>query len=189
MLKALDPDSDTSAGVLASLPSLGSEARSRLDPAVNVRTFLDTLRREGLYADVINVLTWVLPRQYALAWGCECWQHLQGGAEIDPSDRSAIAAAQRWLKEPTEENRRAAFELADRLGQRSAATWLAAAAGWSGGSMLPPGQPEVPPPASLSGDAVAAAVILAAAAEPSAFAERVDACVERALSAFAAAGG
>lgn len=187
MLKALDPNSDTSAGVLASLPSLGSEARSRLDPAVNVRTFLDTLRRDGLYADAINVLTWVLPRQYALAWGCECWQQLQVGSEADPSDRSAIAAAQRWLKDPSEENRRAAFELADRLGPRSAAAWLAAAAGWSGGSMLPPGQPEVPPPPSLSGDAVAAAVILAAAAEPAAFQTRADACVDRALATFAAA--
>lgn len=188
MLKALDPSSDTSAGVLASLPALSEQARGLLDPALNVRSFLDSLRRSGLYTDAIGVLTHVLPRQYALAWGCECWQQLHEGAEVDPADRSAIAAAQRWLKEPTEENRRAAFELADRLGLNTAAAWLAAAAGWSGGSVLPPGQPEVPPPASLSGDAVGAAVILVAAADPAAFASRADACVERALSTFAAAG-
>lgn len=184
MLKALDPNSDTSAGVLAALPALSERARGLLDPAQNIRAFLDSLRRNELHTDAISVLTHVLPRQYALAWGCECWQQLHRGIEVDPADRSAIAAAQRWLKEPTEENRRAAFELADRLGLRTAAAWLAAAAGWGGGSVLPAGQPEIPPPASLSGDAVGAAVILAAATEPEAFGARVDACVERALSTF-----
>jgi len=92
--------------------------------AVNVRAFLDTLRREGLFADAVSVLTHVLPRQYALAWGCECWLDGHAGTEPDPSDKSALAAAQRWLKEPTEEHRRAAFELADRLGYRTAAAWL-----------------------------------------------------------------
>jgi hypothetical protein len=185
MLKALDPNSDTSAGVLASLPALSDGARALLDPELNVRAFLDSLRRNELHTDAISVLTHLLPRQYALAWGCECWQQLHQGVEVDPADHSAIAAAQRWLKDPTEENRRAALELSDRLGLRTAAAWLAAAAGWTGGSVLPPGQPEVPPPASLTGDAVGAAVILAAASDPKAFVARADACVERALAAFA----
>jgi len=185
MLKALDPNSDTSAGVLASLAALSDQARRLLDPAVNVRAFLDSLRRNELHTDAISVLTHVLPKQYALAWGCECWQQLYKGVEVDPADRSAIAAAQRWLKDPTEENRRAALELVDRLGLHTAAAWLAAAAGWSGGSVLPPGQPEVPPPASLTGDAVGAAVILAAATDPENFGTRADGCVERAFAAFA----
>lgn len=189
MLRALDPNSDTSAGVLASLRALSEGARGLLDPAVNVRAYLDSLRRNGLHTDAISVLTHVLPRQYALAWGCECWQKLHEGVEVNPAERSAIAAAQRWLKEPSEENRRAAFELADRLGLNTAAAWLAAAAGWSGGSVLPPGQPEIPPPASLSGDAVGAALILAAAADPESFGARVEACIERALATFAPADG
>jgi hypothetical protein len=187
MLNALDVNSDVSAGVLASLAKLSDNARRRLDPAVNVRAFLDMLRRDGLLTDAVSVLTHVLPRQYALAWGCECWQEQHAGAEPDPSDRSAIAAAQRWLKEPTEAHRAAALELADRLGYRSAAAWLAAAAGWGGGSLLPPGQPEVPPPPTLSGEAVSAAVILTAAEDPAGFDVRMGAFLDRALAAFAPA--
>lgn len=187
MLHALDVNSDVSAGVLATLGKLSEGARQRLDPAVNVRAFLDLLRRDGLLTDAVSVLTHVLPRQYALAWGCECWQEQHPGTELDPSDRSALAAAQRWLKEPTEAHRVAALELADRLEYRSAAAWLAAAAGWGGGSVLPPGQPEVPPPPTLSGEAVSAAVILTAAEKPEEFDARMAAFVDRALAAFAPA--
>lgn len=188
MLDALDVNSDVSAGVLASLGKLSDDARRRLDPAVNVRGFFDMLRREGLLPDALTVLIHVLPRQYALAWGCECWHEVHAGAaEPDPSDKSAMAAAQRWLKAPTEENRRAAFELAERLGYRTSASWLVAAAGWGGGSVLPPGQPEVPPPPTLSGDAVSAAVIMAAAEDPAGFDSRLNAFIDRALSAFAPA--
>jgi hypothetical protein len=189
MLKALDVNSDVSAGVLAALGKLSGEARSRLDPALNVRAFLDTLRRDGLLVDAVGVLTHCLPRQYALAWACECWQDAHAGIEPDPADKSALAAAQRWLKEPTEDNRRAAFELADRLEYRTAATWLAAGAGWAGGSLLPPGQTEIPPPPTLSGEAVSAAVILTAAEVPAAFQERIGVFVDRALASFAPASG
>jgi len=184
MLNALDADSGISCGVLASQGGLSDEARALLDPSVNVRAYLDLLAREGLVEDAVRVLTQVLPRQYAVAWGCECWQAVHAGADPDPSDRSALAAALRWLKEPTEENRVAAVELADRLALRTSAAWLAAAAGWSGGSMLPAGQPEVPPPPTLSGDAVRSAVLLAAAEDPDNFEFRLSEFVGRALATF-----
>jgi hypothetical protein len=184
MLKALDVNSDVSSEVLASLGGLSDEARSRLDPALNVRALLDSLRHDGRLEDAVRVLTHVLPRQYALAWGCECWQAVHAGIEPDPSDKGALAAALRWLKEPTEENRVAAVELADRLAYRSSAAWLAAAAGWCGGSMLPAGQPEVPPPPTLSSDAVRSAVFLAAAEDAANFEARLAEFVDRALSTF-----
>ena len=187
MLHALDSNSDVSAGVLASLDGLSEEARGRLDPSVNVRAFLDMLRHEGLFPDAVSVLIHLLPRQYAIAWGCECWQDADVGTEPAPSERSALAAAQRWLKDPTEGNRTAAQELADRLGHRTSAALLAAAAGWGGGSLLPPGQSEIPPPPTLSGAAVSAAVILIAAEVPASFTARMAAFVDRALVAFAPA--
>lgn len=187
MLKALGADSDVSAGMLASLDNLSSDARRRLDPSINVRAYFDLLRREGLLADAVGVLTHLLPRHYAIAWGCECWQDSHAGTEPDPLERSAMAATQRWLKAPTEEHRAAALDLAERLGQRTPATLLAAAAGWSGGSVLPPGQPEVPPPPTLSGAAVCAAVILTAAEDPPGFDSRLNAYLDRALATFAPA--
>lgn len=187
MLRALDAKSDISASMLESLESLSEEARDRIDPAANVRAYFDLLCGEGLHDDAIDVLTYLLPRQYAIAWGCECLQEVYATQAPDPVQRAGLAAAQRWLSEPTDENRRAALEFADRLGYKGPGAWLAAAAGWTAGSMLPAGQAEVPVDPALVGIAVGAAVRLAAAQDPAAFAERERLFVERALAAFAPA--
>jgi hypothetical protein len=185
MLQALDARSNISAGMLQTLDKLSEAARQRLDPSVNVRAFIDRLCAEGLHSDAVDVLTHLLPKQYCVAWACECVQELNAHGAGTPADIAALSVTKRWLADPSEENRRAAVELADRLRFQGPGAWLAAAAGWTAGSMLPAGQPEVPVAATLTGDAVGAAVRLAAAAEPSEFAKRMQLFVERALAAFA----
>ncbi len=185
MIKALEPQSQVASTVLAPLDQLGTEARRRIDPLVSVRAYLDSLRRDGLLVDAVDVVSYVLPKQYAIAWACECWREAHAGREPDPVEAGAAAAARRWLQDPSEENRRAALTLADRLGYRSAGAWLAAAAGWSGGTMMPSGEYEVPPPPGLSGNAVAAALKLLAAREPDAFEAQLARFVDQALATFA----
>jgi hypothetical protein len=188
MVKALEPQSQVASTMLATLEQLGEEARRRIDPLVSVRAYLDSLRRDGLLGDAIDVVSYVLPKQYAIAWGCECWRKVHEGREPDPVDRSAAAAAQRWLQDPSEDNRRAALMLADRLGFKTPGAWLAAAAGWSGGSMLASGEYEVPPPPGLSGNAVAAGLKLLAALDPPSFEQSLAGFVDAALATFAPAG-
>jgi hypothetical protein len=185
MLKALEVGSDVASTMLATLDRLGDEAKRRIDPGLCVRAYLDALRRDGLLGDAVDVVSFVLPKQYAIAWGCECWRTAHEGREPDPVDKSAAAAAQRWLQDPSEENRRAALLLADRLGYRTAGAWLAAAAGWTGGTMMPAGEYEVPPPPGLPGTAVAAGVKLLAALEPRQFDERLARFVDTAMVTFA----
>ena len=186
MIPALDSDSDLPSSSIPSAERLSADARARLDAALNVRRYVDRLLTDGLEADAIDVLVHVLPKRYAIAWGLECLQRSGlGDPEADPVDRSAMAAAQRWLTDPTDENRRAAADIADRLRYQTPGAWLAAAAGWSGGSLLPPDQPEVRPEASLTGDAVSASIKLAAAASPEQYPVRLRAFVLRALETFA----
>ena len=186
MIPALDSDSDLPSSSIPSAGRLSADARSRLDAALNVRRYVDRLLADGLEADAIDVLVHVLPKRYAIAWGLECLhQSGLGDPAADPVDRSAMAAAQRWLSDPTDENRRAAADIADRLRYQTPGAWLAAAAGWSGGSLLPPDQPEVRPEASLTGDAVSASIKLAAAVEPEQYPVRLRAFVRRALETFA----
>jgi len=130
-------------------------------------------------------VSFLLPKQYAIAWGCECWRTAHQGREPDPVDKSAAAAAQRWLQDPSEENRRAALLLADRLGYKTAGAWLAAAAGWTGGTMMPAGEYEVPPPSGLPGTAVAAGVKMLAALEPQQFDKQLARFVDSAVATFA----
>jgi len=96
-------------------------------------------------------------------------------------ERALKLMAQGALKQQSED------ALADRLGMRSAGAWLVAAAGWTSGSMLPPGQPEVPVSPALTGDAVGTALKLAAARDPLQFDQRMQTFVQRALTAFAPA--
>ena len=187
MLKALELESGVASTMLAPLEQLGDEAKRRIDPLVSVRAYLDSLRQDGLLNDAVDVVSYVLPKQYAIAWGCDCWRAAHEGGEADPGEKSAAAAAQRWLQDPNVENRRAALMLADRLGYQTAGAWLAAAAGWTGGSMMPSGEYEVPPPPGLSGNAVAAAIKMLAAAEPEAFEQRLSRFVDRAIANFAPA--
>jgi hypothetical protein len=185
MIPALDTDSNLPSSSIPSAGKLSADARARLDAALNVRRYVDRLLSDGLEADAIDVLVHVLPKRYAIAWGLECLQQAGlGDPAADPVDRSAMAAAQRWLSDPTDENRRAAADIADRLRYETPGAWLAAAAGWSGGSLLPPAQPEVKPETSLTGDAVSASLKLAAAATPAEYPSRLQAFVRRALDTF-----
>jgi len=154
-----------------------------------VRAFLDGLLADGLLSDSLDVIAHLLPKRYAIAWACECLQASLAEGDAGAVDRSAIATAQRWLKDPTEENRRAAQELAERLDYETPGAWLAAAAGWSGGSLAPADLPEVAPPPTLSGEAVAAALKLAAAADAPRYQQRLREFAERAMQAFAPASG
>ena len=54
-----------------------------------------------------------------------------------PDEEAAIRIAEDWVREPEEERRVAALDLGMRHSNRLPATWLALAAGWSGGSMNP----------------------------------------------------
>jgi hypothetical protein len=189
MLAALEPDSKHSCTMLAALEGLSAEARAKLDATINVRAYLEGLLNDGLPADGVAVVARLLPRKYAIAWGCECFESATAGREIDPIERSGLAAAKRWLADPTEEHRRAAMDLADRLGYGTPGAWLAAAAGWAEGSLAPPDVAAVAPPETLAGDAVAAALKLLAAADIDAFSMHLATYVRRALDTFAPAPG
>ncbi len=49
-------------------------------------------------------------------------------------DSAALRAAEAWVREPTEENRRAALDVGSNAASNDPLTWLALAAGWSSGT-------------------------------------------------------
>ena len=68
------------------------------------------------------------------------------------------------MKQPSEENRRAAETASEKAGLAKPAGCAAVAAFWSGGSLAPPNVPVVPPGPTLTAQAAANAVLLSAAA-------------------------
>jgi hypothetical protein len=146
---------------------LDEKARALLRDEMGAREFVEVLLAQGLYVPAIDFLAHALPARHAIWWGCLCLQYATGDKLTEP-DKSAAAAAVRWVLQPTEENRAAAKAPAEKAGYSSAAATLARAANWTGGSLGPPDMPPVPPGPFLPATAVATAINFAAVkVEPS----------------------
>jgi hypothetical protein len=139
---------------------LSEPAATLLDETVEVLPFLDKLAAENLLLDALRVLAAWLSKRKAVWWGASCVEaacgdHLQSQADL-------LALVRTWAQKPIEENRLAAVTAAETADTKLPACWLARAAGWSGGSLSPPGLPVVPPDEHLTARALTGALLLAA---------------------------
>lgn len=115
----------------------------------------------GRRYESIVYLAYLLPRREAVWWGCQC---VRAAGAV--GDEDALAAAEAWVRDPTEGAQREALALGWARDARKATTWLALAAGQSGGSLAPEGAARVPPPPQATALCVKAAIILAIARTP-----------------------
>jgi hypothetical protein len=133
----------------------------------------------GQVQDALKLLARLLPKRYAVAWVCQCARD----QPLDAEDKAGASLAEKWVREPNESNRRAAFEFATAGGYKSAGAWFAATAGWSDGSLAPASQEtKVPPPDHLTACAVVAAVNMLAALDLPKFKERRAAFIQPAMA-------
>ncbi|MGY1411059.1 MULTISPECIES: DUF6931 family protein [unclassified Luteimonas] len=167
--------------VLDACTQMGIEAESRTLlprgalPQDAVRTLLDA----GRVQSALQLLAALLPKRYVVAWLCQCAR----GEALGDEDRAGAVLAEQWVRDPAEHNRRTAYEFATADGYQTLGGWIAAAAGWSGGSLAPASQDTpVPPPALLTARAATAAINLLAAIEPDRFDQRRTAFAMRALT-------
>ena len=145
-----------------------------VDPMAHARA-LSTSSRPS---DAILFISHLLPRREAVWWAAQCVRALTAEANAD----EALGAAERWVRTPEDDNRRAALGIANDSDRRKPTTWLAFAAGWSGGSLLPADQKPVPPPAGACAMAANTAIMMAVSAgDPRAVVDRIAACAEAGL--------
>lgn len=96
--------------------------------------FVDRLAKRSAFEDALAFCAYALPRREAVAWGCRSL----GGLGMPPrGDRPALEAAEAWVAMPAEETRRTAYDRWRDGDREDPVTWLALAAAWSGGSLLP----------------------------------------------------
>jgi hypothetical protein len=166
--------------------SLSSATRERLETFTgNPRQLIDELVSAGAHRDTLTVIARVLPQQFALAWACECIRNLLvRDAPAYEVDRAGLALGERWLQDPSEDNRRSALDFAEYGNFKGVGGWLAAAVGWTGGSIAPVGYTPVPPGKYLAADAVAIALVGLASQRPDELAEREAFCVTAARDRF-----
>lgn len=130
-------------------------------PGASPAQFLSDLLAAKNLTQAVQFLAFALPAREAVWWACQC-ARAELREPIPQPLQDALAAAESWVRKPTEEHRRAAMSLAQATDLKSPAAWAAVAAFWSGGSLAPENSPEVPAPPHLLGSAVAGAVMLAA---------------------------
>jgi pSer/pThr/pTyr-binding forkhead associated (FHA) protein len=150
---------------------LDDDARALLDPKQTPREFLTLLTKRQLFSDAIRFLAHALPKPEAVWWACQCLKTTLGD-KLPLADKRAMAAAEQWVLEPSEAHRRGAEAAAEGTKYETAPGWSAAAAFWSGGSIAPEDQGEVPPKPTLTAQATVVAINLAATIDPPKTAER-----------------
>ncbi|HEY4215360.1 MAG TPA: hypothetical protein VGM84_28065 [Steroidobacteraceae bacterium] len=188
MVAALDPASQTPAASIVKRSQLSRDALAAVDCGTNLRGLLDDLLGRGLPADALTVVAQSLPKRYVVAWACDCLKTLmasdpKSGPKSNDMDRAGLSLAQQWLADPTEENRKAALDFAERGEFGSPGAWIAASAGWSGGSLLPRGYDVVAPPDTLPAEAAVAALRMAASRSPE-YSNLINGFIARAIKLF-----
>ncbi|MFA5985304.1 MAG: hypothetical protein WC782_14910 [Methylococcaceae bacterium] len=124
-------------------------------------SYLNALLAMSLYPDAVRFLARALPKREAVWWACLCTRSSLGhNARAEVS--GALAAAEAWVYEPSENMRRSAYKAAVMASFDNPAAWAAMAAFWSEGSMTPEELPAVPVIDNLNAKAVAGAVMLSA---------------------------
>lgn len=98
--------------------------------------FLRTLSAAREWNPAISFCAYLLPRRIAVAWGCRSLRRALPRNVVEQD--KALAFAEAWVAEPEELQRRKVLALGNQSDTRAATTWLALAAGWSGGSVVPP---------------------------------------------------
>jgi hypothetical protein len=149
---------------ISTVAELGEEAMALLRPELHPLDFVALLMEKALYPDAVRFIAHALPKREAVWWGWVCARRASGD-NPQPKIKAALDATEKWIAQPSEDNRRGAMAAAQKAELGTAAGCAGLAAFFSGGSLAPPEAPVVPPGEFLSAKAVCGAVIFAAVAK------------------------
>ena len=165
---------------VCSVAELGDEARALLQENQPPQDFLKLLVEKGRFADAVRFLAFSLPKRESVWWAWVCARRA-AGAEPAPKIKASLDATEKWIAQPTEDNRRAAMAAAE-AADGTAASCAGMAAFFSTGSLAPPGAQAVPPGPYLTSKAVTGAVMLAAVGgEPEETPEKYRAAIDQGM--------
>lgn len=152
---------ETAEDLFEAFPNLSDDMEA--SPSTQeTRTYLRGLSDSATPEDAITFIAYLLRRRDAVYWGCKALARLD---LVDAGSRG-LHAARDWVVTPTEAAQRNALEAAQTGDPALEGTWLAYAAGWSGGNISAPGDPPMVPPQHLTARAVRAALLIAIARPP-----------------------
>jgi hypothetical protein len=166
---------------VASVAELGDEAMAMIKPELHPADFVAKLMDKQFYPDAVRFVAHALPKREAVWWA---WMSARRGSGDHPPRpiKASLEATEKWIAQPSDENRRAAKAAADTAKLDTAAGCAGLAAFFSGDSLAPPDLPAVAPGPYLTAKAVSGAVNFAAmAGEPKQAPEKFKSFVAQGL--------
>lgn len=144
---------------------LGEQAATIAQVDQDGPAFVEALVHAEEYPAALSFLAYLLPKREAIWWA---WTCARRGLPPEPAPevQAALDATERWIVQPSDANRRAAFELAESADLGTPAGCTALAVFFTGGSIAPVGSPDVPAPEGAAARAIAGSITLAAVAPP-----------------------
>lgn len=130
-----------------------------------VQELIPRLKEAEQVVEAIQFMAHALPKREAIWWAWSCARHAAGD-EPPEVIQGCLEATGLWIRDPSDANRRNAYEWAQKADIATAAGCAGAAAFFSGGSMGPPDQPEMLPDEYQAAKTIAGAVLLAAVEVP-----------------------
>ncbi|QDU30211.1 FHA domain protein [Anatilimnocola aggregata] len=149
---------------VAAIAPIEDDNKKLASPSQSTPQFATLLANQEKFLDAIRVLAFGMGKLSAIEWSLRCVQTALGDG-LSKVDARALEIVQRWLGEPGEDLRRAAYAAAQEAEHATPASWVAMAVFWSEGSMgPPPPAPVVPPGPTQCAHAATGAILLAAVA-------------------------
>ena len=121
--------------------------------------FVRAMAQQFKFGAALSYCAYLLPRREAVWWSIACVRQVEGSTA---GEKACLDAAETWVRNPDEGQRRRAMELGMASSTKLPATWVALAAGWSGGSMAPADAQRLPVAPQLTAQAVRVALMSAA---------------------------
>lgn len=159
--ESTEQDATPTLAEICELLELEDESRELVQPEHTPTTFVGVLAENNQFMDAVRLLAFHLPKRESVWWAYHSLK-AHGGNSLAAEEEAAMSAAYEWVKDPTEDNRRAAMAAAEAGEFKNAACWLAMSAFWSGPSIAPANLPDVPPDPQLTCQGVSAALLMTA---------------------------
>lgn len=104
-------------------------AHALLKPTQTPAEYLNTLEQHKQSMDAVNVLSHGMPERESVWWACQSSRQVE--TKLNPADKSALSAAESWVKNPTAQTKAAAAAAASKTDYTGPGAWAAQAAAWS----------------------------------------------------------
>lgn len=137
-------------------------------PGQTSSEYLQSLGKNQQSTEAVNFMANGMPERESTWWACQSSRLVEG--KLNTADRSALSAAEEWVRNPTPETKSAAGAAAAKTDFTGPGAWSAQAAAWApavapvaapAAAVATAGHPG-PAAAGLAASAIAGAVLLAA---------------------------